>query len=100
MRGFETKLCVLPSPIDGFVMYGIMALVSVLWIVGVKFRWRRETREGEYIELDNLAKDEENTDTEGNTRTRRHRIWRRIVEECASMMATQVMCLVILQIIL
>jgi hypothetical protein len=53
----ETKLCVLPSPINAYIMYGVMGILSLFWIGGMRLSWTRG-REIEYIELDNLGKDE------------------------------------------
>ena len=53
---FETKLCVLPSPINGYIIYALMAIISGGWICAIR---RRLDQAGLYIELDNLGKDEE-----------------------------------------
>ena len=67
---FETKLCLLPSPVDGFKVYGIMTCISMIWIIAIHcVRWRRQ-EEVEYIELDNLWKDEENRGVKGK------KVWR------------------------
>jgi hypothetical protein len=41
-------------------MYGVMACISVLWVIAMHWGRRQGSRGVEYIELDNLWKDEEN----------------------------------------
>lgn len=95
---FETRLCLLPSPIDGYIVYVVMIVISLVWIIATHCKcWQRE-KEVQYIELENLGKDEENLWTEG----RGKRIWRwdirGIVRDILGMFCFIVIC-IILQII-
>jgi hypothetical protein len=67
---FETELCLLPSPVDGYILYVVMVITSLVCIVAIHSKcWERQ-KEVQYIELDNLGKDEENLWSPGK------RIWR------------------------
>lgn len=71
---YGTKSCLLPSPIDGYIIYAIMAIFSIIWIVTTHYPfsiWRRINKNITYIELENLRKVEENVE---NQRT--NMIWR------------------------
>jgi hypothetical protein len=54
---FATKPCTLPSPIDIFKLYGLLAVISLGCII---WSHRRPAAEVEYFELADVAKDEEN----------------------------------------
>ena len=56
---FATKLCLLPSPIHGFILYGVMAVFSIIWIVASHIPCWRRVKPVVYIELDNLSNIEE-----------------------------------------
>ena len=56
--GFETRLCLLPAPLTGYILYAVMGIISLVWIVCMHCTWWRR-KEIEYIELDNLWNVEE-----------------------------------------
>jgi hypothetical protein len=55
----EAKLCLLPSPINGYLIYASMGVISCIWIFGTHYSCWRRLRKPVHIELDNLAKEEE-----------------------------------------
>ena len=83
----QAKLCLLPSPIDGYLIYAIMSVISCMWIIGTHYSFWRRLKKPVYIELDNLAKEGENL---GDHNQNGKRIWRRgdihgIIRDCTSL---------------
>jgi hypothetical protein len=55
LPNFATKACTLPSPIDIFKLYGLLAVISLGCII---WSHRRPPTEIEYFELQDASKDE------------------------------------------
>lgn len=91
--GFETRLCLLPSPITGYILYAVMGIVSFIWIVFVHCTWRAR-KEVEYIELDNLW----NVEEQGPGRRRLVRCDIRGIAREAGMMGLFILGCMVLQI--
>lgn len=72
VSSIETKLCLLPSPINGYLIYTSMGVISCIWIVGTHYLCWKRLKKPVYIELDNLASDEEDL----RDRLMAKRIWR------------------------
>ena len=70
----------------GISIYGIMGIFSCIWIIGTHYSYWRRLNRPVYIELDNLAKGEEDL---RNHQQISKRIWRGdingVVRDCRSL---------------
>jgi hypothetical protein len=58
-RPLSTRLCLLPSPIEGYAIYAIMGILSMVCIILSHVSCRKNTSQVQYIELDRIPKDQE-----------------------------------------
>lgn len=93
---YGTKSCLLPSPIDGYIIYAIMALFSVIWIVATHCPfsiWKRLNKSPVYIELEDLGKVEENVENQRINRICRGDI-KGIGRDCVSLSIFIAICFI------